>query len=136
MRRTRSSLPALLLTLLLLALLAACTDEAPDDPSPTADISPTTAATPTPRATPTTAPTPTPTPIVPAVEAVRQRVDEAGTVTVSTATLPEAGWLVIYNDDAGEPGEVIGQSPLPGGSSRDVTVEIDPYMATSTLHVR
>ncbi len=136
MRRTRSSLPTLLLTLLLLALLAACTDEAPDDPSPTAESTPTTAPTPTPRATPTTAPTPTPTPIVPAVEAVRQRVDEAGAVTVSMATLPEAGWLVIYNDDAGEPGEVIGQSALPGGRSRDVTVEIDPYMATSTLHVR
>ncbi len=137
MRRTRPFLPALLLALLLLALLAAC-DNAPADPSPTADITPTETprVTPTPRATPTTAPTPTPTPIVPAVEAVRQRVDEAGTVTVSMATLPEAGWLVVYNDDGGEPGAVIGQSALPGGSSRDVTVEIDPYMATTTLYVR
>lgn len=138
MRRTRSSLHALLLALVLLSLLAACADEAPEEPSPTPDATPTETprVTPTPRATPTTAPTPTPTPIVPAVEAVRQRVDEAGSITVSMATLPEAGWVVIYNDDEGEPGAVVGQSALPAGNSRDVTVEIDPYMATSTLHIR
>lgn len=140
MRRTRPSLPSLLLALALLALLTACADEAPAEPSPTptSDLSPTETprATPTPRATATTAPSPTPTPVVPAVEVIQQRVDEEGTVTVSTVTLPEAGWLVIYNDDGGEPGDVIGQSELPAGSSRNVTVEIDPFLATDTLYAR
>lgn len=38
--------------------------------------------------------------------------DQADVVTVSEATIDEPGFVVIYDDDEGEPGEVIGSSEL------------------------
>ena len=46
----------------------------------------------------------------------------------------EDAFVVISNDANGEPGEVIGLSWLPAGVNRDVTVELDADLATSTLY--
>lgn len=47
-----------------------------------------------------------------------------------------AAWVVIYADDAGAPGAIIGQAWLPAGVSHDVPVRIDTAQATSTLYAR
>ncbi len=124
----------------LVVLLSACANATPVPPTstPTRERPPTETPGPTatPQATPTTAPSPTPTPIVPAVEAIQQRIDETSLVTVSSLTIPEPGWLVILASDEDAPGEVIGSVAVPAGSSRDVAVEIDPYVATTTLFAR
>lgn len=129
------------LLLLLILLVAACTQDdeqavaTPTEtlPAPTETVAVPT-ATPTPR--PTATPTATATPLLPAVAAIEQAVDEDGTVVISSAILPEAGWVVVYSDEGGEPGEVLGYAATGPGSSRDIPVTIDPYMATDTLHVR
>jgi hypothetical protein len=124
----------------LVVFLSACANATPvpPTPTPTRELPPTETPGPTrtPQATPTTAPTPTPTPIVPAVAAVQQRIDESSLVTVSSVTFPEPGWLVILASGEDGPGDVIGYVSVPAGSSRDVTVEIDPYAATATLIAR
>lgn len=46
-------------------------------------------------------------------------------------------WLVIHADEAGEPGEIIGQTAVPAGFSRDIAVTIETGSANPTdqLHV-
>lgn len=88
----------------------------------------------TPEPTPTRTPTPEPTPIVPAVTIRDQSLDEDGELTAAEVTLPGPGWLVIYNEIDGAPGEPIGQTPLAGGVHEGVRVTVDPLAATDTLY--
>ena len=138
----------LLWLLVFLPLISACArDEVGEAPEQTATAPPAasetatadetaTVVSATPTSTPTPTPTATPTPLSPAVTAIEQAVDEEGEVVVSEVTVPEAGWVVVYDDDGGEPGRVLGSTAVGPGNSRDVPVDIDPYLATSTLHVR
>lgn len=124
---------------LLVAVLAACAqNEEQVTATATTTLPAPTETPPTPTETPTPRPTATATatPLLPAVTAIEQAVDEAGTIMISNATLPEAGWVVVYSDEDGEPGEVLGYAPAGPGSSTDIPVTIDPYLATDTLHVR
>lgn len=136
----RSSRFWLVLGLLLVSLLGACTDATPAAPTVTVTSAPSPAETPsataTPRATATTAPTPTPTPPTPMLQAIQQRIDEERVVVISDVVSPEAGWLVVYagGDDSQE--EVIGYAAVPAGSSQDVAVEIDPFAVTPMLTAR
>jgi hypothetical protein len=43
-------------------------------------------------------------------------------------------WAVIYSADDGELGEIIGQTWLPAGIARDVSILIDPDLMTETLY--
>lgn len=119
----------------LLLLLAAC-DDGETEPTPTA--SPTAAgtatgeATATPRATATS--TATPEPPQPEVSAVQQTVGDEGEVIISSVYAPQPAWLVLYADDEGEPGEVLGHAALEEGENRDVSLSVDPYRVTATLH--
>jgi hypothetical protein len=58
-----------------------------------------------------------------------------GPIMVSHAVTLEPGWVVIYNDVAGEPGEIIGQAWVPAGVSREIEVLVDPDGITATLYV-
>jgi hypothetical protein len=66
-----------------------------------------------------------------------QTVDQTltdGTVTVPRVVSTGPGWLVIYNDDNGQPGDVIGHRRLLPGETTDAAVEIDTDALTETLH--
>ena len=56
----------------------------------------------------------------------RDQGGDGETVTVPAATLEGTkGWLAVRADDGGEPGEVLGYSPLQAGTNNDVEVELD-----------
>ena len=137
--RYRSLLPSLLL---LVVLVTACArDNSAEETRETASVTPAATETPAaPTATPTQPPTATPTatatPLSPAVTAIEQALDEDGTVVISSVTLPDGGWAVVYADEAGEPGQVLGYTEVGPGSSSDIPVTVDPYLATPTMHVR
>ena len=64
-----------------------------------------------------------------------QQLSVSNTVTVSLAVVDTNAWVVVYNDAAGEPGEIIGRSWVPAGVNREIEVTIDPELTTTTLHV-
>lgn len=132
------SKPRLLGLLLVLGLvwLAGCSllerDDAPEA-LPTAAFA-TVTLTPEPTTAPTA--TPEPTPIAPRVVMADQPLTEDGELIAAQVALPAPGWLVVYADAGGEPGEVLGQTPLAGGVHDDVRVTIDPLLATPALFAR
>jgi hypothetical protein len=65
---------------------------------------------------------------------VEDQAIENDTVVVQRAVSDGPGWIVIHADDAGQPGEVIGNAALSDGENTDVSVEIDTEMATETLY--
>ncbi|MDX1686806.1 MAG: hypothetical protein R3248_02375 [Candidatus Promineifilaceae bacterium] len=125
--------------LMLLAVLVACDQEQPTiDAGRQTSTAPATAA-PTAESTPTAEPTPTATATAtprpqPSVSAIQQGLEEAGTVTISELFAPGPSWLVIHADDGGQRGDVLGYTAVPEGESTDVTVTVDVYRATPTLH--
>lgn len=59
-------------------------------------------------------------------------------VTVDIITTEVDAWLVVYADAAGEPGEIIGQTAVPAGFSRDVAITIEnenTAAASNQLHL-
>lgn len=61
-------------------------------------------------------------------------VDGKTAVTIPFTVTEVDAWVVIYNDDEGELGEIIGQTWLSPGVNRNVSVVIDPEQATDTLY--
>lgn len=49
-----------------------------------------------------------------------------GNVTISRVDLPRSGHVVLHRDDDGELGDAVGRTALGAGTSRNVTVPIDP----------
>jgi hypothetical protein len=56
-----------------------------------------------------------------------------GTIVINDVINPGIGWVVIYADDNGSLGPIIGFAPVIG-STVDVRVDIDSDHTTSTLH--
>jgi hypothetical protein len=52
-----------------------------------------------------------------------------GQLTVKQALIDAPGWLVIHANDNGNPGAVLGQTPIVRGLNSNIVVEIDPAMA-------
>lgn len=88
----------------------------------------------TPTATPTITPTPEPTPLPRVVRVSDQTIDERGRLTIDQVSLPADGWLVIFREADGNPGDVIGRKALAAGTYENVTVSIDPMNASETLY--
>jgi hypothetical protein len=66
-----------------------------------------------------------------------QAVETAGdetAVSIPFAVTEVDAWAVVYTDDGGELGEIIGRTWLPAGVNRDVLVTIDPEQMTDTLY--
>ncbi len=61
------------------------------------------------------------------------RQPDSSSVTIPLVVVEEPAWLVIYTDDNGRAGEILGETLLSLGINRDVTVEIDPEKAGETL---
>ncbi len=93
-------------------------------------------------ATPEPRPAPTDAPAATQEEAIEEMVPSVtvsdqdasgGTVTIEKVVADQPGWLVIHITKNGAPGPVIGQSPVPEGSSSNVEVAIDLDQATQQL---
>ena len=141
MRLTRMMLAGLGL-LLLSGLLLACQEEAPT-PAPTAVAAVATAterpaeatatATTAPTATPRPTATPQPTPLVAGLLVEEQSLTEAGLFVVAQVVAPEPVWVLLMT--VGEPATVLGEVAVPAGVHENLTIELDPYRATSSLDV-
>ncbi len=117
------------------AFLAACTQDEPVTATrtPTPERS---SPTPGPMATDSPSPTPadTPKPPAPTIDVDDQTINDSSLVLVNKVTLDQPGWLVIQSDDDGAPGYVVGYSQVENLESEDISVPIDPKMATSELY--
>ncbi len=129
-----------------MTLMAACRDEPAatgpaDDPNSEPDAVAAATATRTPRPAPTatiaptSTPTATPEPPAPTLSVSNQELVEDGQIVVESVTTLAPGWVVVQSDEDGLPGEVLGYSPVATGENTDIRVQIDPYLATPTLHV-
>jgi hypothetical protein len=136
---------ASLLLLAAILLLSACNrlrdtddDGIVGEPTATRNFVPVSTNTPAssplePTPLPTTVPSVTATPIPITIEVDDQILGEDGQLTISRIESSDAGWVVIYNEDSGNAGEVLGFVHVPGGVSEDIDVSIDPYRATAKL---
>jgi hypothetical protein len=73
--------------------------------------------------------------VLPSLTVADQTVGKRGQVEVANATLPEAGWVALHADRDGEPGPVLGQTPLPAGEHENIVITSDWHRATSPMHV-
>jgi plastocyanin len=120
--------------LLLLALVAAC-GTAASTARPEAEPTAASEATAVPMQEPTEAPADADVAaaITPSVAVADQAIVD-GTVTVVQVVSTGPGWLVIHAQQDGNPGPVLGYSPVAEGENSDVTVMIDLGQATETLY--
>lgn len=90
-----------------------------------------------PTATPTPRPTlpPSPTPIIPAVSVTDQTLADDGQLTINHLASPAPAWLVAYADENGRPERIIGNLSVPAGIHDNLTMVVDPLLATSVLHL-
>jgi hypothetical protein len=64
-----------------------------------------------------------------------QMLTDDGAVTIAIIVAPAPVWAVIYDDADGQPGEMLGQTWVPAGVNRGVTVDIDPSTAAGPLYL-
>ncbi len=119
-------------------LLAACSrgagsPEAATQPSDLPVTAPPATPSPLPTATLPPTATPEPTPIVPAITVETPTLKEDGRLLLSSATIPTDGWLVIYREQNGAVGDLLGYARLVPGENAPITITIAPYDATPTL---
>jgi len=82
----------------------------------------------TPLATQTAAPTPA------TITVEDQALTEDGQLAIGRIVSQQPGWAVIYDDDSGEAGEILGFIQVPEGESENIVVSIEPLEATPTLY--
>ncbi|MCC6606632.1 MAG: hypothetical protein IT327_25715 [Anaerolineae bacterium] len=121
---------------LLLLAVAACAEENNATATPTVAVTTTLADTAVstpliPTNTPTR--TPVPTPAVPLINAADQPLTDAGALQIANVVAPEDGWLVLYAMTDGALGEVLGFTAVTTGLNQNLTLTIDPQLATPTL---
>lgn len=68
------------------------------------------------------------------VIATDQILDDEDVVTLSLVVGPAPMWAVVYNDDGGQPGAIIGRMWLGAGIHRQLQIEIDSSQVTERLH--
>lgn len=95
-----------------------------------------------PVATETTA-TATPTATIPIPEELQptllvedQSLAEDGQVDIERVITDQDGWLVLYRDEDGQTGEILGLTPIEAGDHENLSVEIDPFETTPIIHAR
>jgi hypothetical protein len=63
-----------------------------------------------------------------------QAIDRSGQVEITGASVPEPGWVALHADEDGEPGPILGQTPLLPGDNENVVIIFDWQQATPRLH--
>jgi hypothetical protein len=98
---------------------------------------PTSSATSSPLPTSSLTPAPKPIPeqpVQPFIEVGDQDLTDAGEVDIAKVVAETAGWIVIYSDDSGKPGDELGFASVAEGESKSISVKIEPNNATPVLH--
>ena len=80
-------------------------------------------------------PTSTPEPPSPVIEVAEQLLTDDGRLLVQRVTTLAPGWLVVYADDEGRTGEILGYASVDTGENEEIVVELDPFQATPILHI-
>lgn len=131
--------------ILIVWALAGCRQDATPAPAPsptaagtprtaTGAMMPTSTPAPSPQATATPSPTASPTPPPPAIEVANQTLAEDGRLTIDRVTSPEPAWLAVHAaTEADEETPPLGYTAVSPGVSENITVTIDPLLATDTL---
>ena len=65
---------------------------------------------------------------------VRNQESDGSSVVVREVVSRGPGWLVIRAQDGSQPGMVIGYTPVRDGVNADLTVKIDPELATEVMY--
>ena len=71
----------------------------------------------------------------PSVSASHQVLGDDGQVTIDQVTTEQDGWIVVYVDDDGKTGEVLGHTPVSEGTSEGILVTIDPLLVGEALYI-
>jgi hypothetical protein len=89
-----------------------------------------------PASTPIATPIATPTDNLPPASLIveDQALAEDGQLTISRILSQQPGWVVVYSDESGEPGEILGFARVPEGESQNIVVSVEPLEATPTLY--
>ena len=90
-------------------------------------------ATPTPGAPQATGITPTVGPALFNDISVDNQSVSSGSVLVSMVDSLQPGWVAIFTDNNGQPGNLLGYAAVPAGTSSDVKVTIDSKAATDKM---
>ncbi len=131
-----------LFAILILSSMMACRQDATPSLSPTTEpatpveataVPPTNTPIPDPDPTATAVATIAPTPILPSISVSAQALDDNGRLQIEAVTMAEAGWVVLFAQRDGQAAEVVGVTAVSAGVHADVTVELNPLDATSTL---
>jgi hypothetical protein len=62
-----------------------------------------------------------------------QKLHDDGRLVIDRVVANQPGWLVIYADDNGQPGQVLGYAEIAQGVNEGVVVEVDPLQSTPHL---
>lgn len=125
--------PALILSLIFFLAVSCARNEqnVAITPATVTAVPEITAATPTPTSTATIVPSPTAT--VPTIAVADQIITDEGNIAITSVVSNEPGWVVVYQWQNGELGEVLGHTAVDMGFNNDLIVIVDPLLATPTL---
>jgi len=125
---------SLMMSVVVLAMVAAACGDSSDDTTAATDAAPTSTAAPADSAPPSTD-APQELPTGPSDLTLEDQEGDGSTVLIASVTLPVPGYVVVHGDGGGSPGPVIGHSDLlPAGESADVIILLDePLTASGTV---
>ena len=63
-----------------------------------------------------------------------QELHDDGRLVIERVQVNQPGWLVIYGDGNGEPGDILGYAEIAQGLTEEVVVEVDPLRSTPQLY--
>ncbi len=64
-----------------------------------------------------------------------QKISDELFVTIPLVIVDVDAWVVVWNDNESEPGEIVGRSWVSAGVNRDISVRLDQELITDILHV-
>ncbi|MFN2189878.1 MAG: hypothetical protein ACK2T3_14025 [Candidatus Promineifilaceae bacterium] len=78
---------------------------------------------------------PTVGPPQPSILASRQVLGDDGRLVIDQVVAVQDGWIVVYADNEGQKGDLLGYAGVSEGSHEGVSVSIDPLMAGDALYI-
>jgi hypothetical protein len=77
---------------------------------------------------------PTEVPPAQSISVADQQLRDDGRLLIDRVEANQPGWLVIYSDADGQPGDILGFAEVAQGVSEEVAVEVDPLRSTPHLY--
>jgi hypothetical protein len=64
-----------------------------------------------------------------------QPLSASNMITVPLVVVDENAWIVVYADEEGELGEILGRRWIPSGLNRETSISLSQDLVTPTMHV-